>query len=56
MQVHDELVLEIPEEELKQTAKVVQQTMEGAYTLSIPLLTDAKCGAHWGNLVSISSL
>jgi len=56
LQVHDELVLEVPEDELKQTAKVVKQTMEGAYTLSIPLLTDAKYGAHWGNLVSISSI
>jgi len=50
LQVHDELVLEVPQAELKQTARVVQQTMEGAYTLSIPLLTDAKWGTHWGNL------
>jgi DNA polymerase-1 len=56
LQVHDELVLETPEAELQQTARIVRQTMEGAYTLSIPLLTDAKFGAHWGNLVAISSL
>jgi DNA polymerase-1 len=54
LQVHDELVLEVPEAELKQTARVVQQTMEEAYTLSIPLLTDAKWGTHWGNLKPVS--
>ena len=56
LQVHDELVLEVPQPELQETARVVQQTMEGAYTLSIPLLTEAKWGTHWGNLVPISSL
>ncbi len=54
LQVHDELVLEVPEKELKKTAQVVQQTMEGAYPLSIPLLTDAKWGTHWGNLQPVS--
>ena len=54
LQVHDELVLELDKAELKQTARIVQQVMESAYTLSIPLLTEAKSGTHWGNLVSIS--
>jgi len=56
LQVHDELVLEVPQPELQETARVVQQIMESAYTLSIPLLTEAKWGTHWGNLVPISSL
>jgi DNA polymerase-1 len=50
LQVHDELVLECKPDELAMTAKVVQKTMENAYTLSIPLLTEARYGKNWGNL------
>jgi DNA polymerase-1 len=50
LQVHDELVLEVPVEELKRTAKVVKQVMEGAVTLSIPLLTEARSGVNWGSM------
>ena len=56
LQVHDELVLESPKAEVKETAQLVQQVMENAYTLSIPLLTDAKVGTHWGNLKPVDSL
>ena len=48
LQVHDELLLECPQEELYETARVVQKTMGGAYKLSIPLVTDAKWGKNWG--------
>ena len=50
LQVHDELVLELPAEELKQTVDVVRETMENAYPLSIPLLTDVHWGNNWGEL------
>ncbi|MEN6408689.1 MAG: DNA polymerase, partial [Anaerolineaceae bacterium] len=50
LQVHDELVLECPRNQLLQTAKLVQETMESAYPLQIPLLTEAKAGDRWGNL------
>ncbi|NMB88846.1 MAG: DNA polymerase I [Chloroflexi bacterium] len=50
LQVHDELLLECPREELEATAQVVQETMENAYQLSIPLLTEARWGEHWGSL------
>ena len=50
LQVHDELVLECPEKELEETAKVTQEVMEGAYKLSIPLETDAAVGKNWGQL------
>ncbi|HLC02810.1 MAG TPA: DNA polymerase I, partial [Anaerolineales bacterium] len=47
LQVHDELVLECPVEELKATSKVVQRVMREAYKLKVPLKTDAKFGADW---------
>ena len=50
LQVHDELVLEVPRRELLQTARVVQDVMENAYPLSVPLLTEARWGLNWGNL------
>jgi len=50
LQVHDELVLECPEAELTKTAEVVRSTMENAYTLSIPLIADARSGKNWGEL------
>ncbi len=50
LQVHDELVLECPDEELTRTAPCVCEVMENAYTLSIPLLTEARSGDNWGEM------
>jgi DNA polymerase I len=50
LQVHDEIVLECPENELEVTAHVVQEAMQEAYALSIPLLTEARCGPNWGEM------
>jgi len=50
LQVHDEMVLEVPLEELNKTAKVVQKTMSEAFSLSIPLLTEARSGVNWGSM------
>jgi DNA polymerase I len=55
LQVHDELVLECPRAELLDAARVVQQVMENAYPLSIPLSTEARWGENWGNLQPIQT-
>lgn len=47
LQVHDELVLECPDEEINETAVVVRGVMENAYLLSAPLKTEARCGPNW---------
>ena len=54
LQVHDELVLECPQIELKAAADLVQRVMSAAYPLSIPLETDARWGKNWGQMQSIS--
>jgi DNA polymerase-1 len=54
LQVHDELVLECPRAELLKAADVVRTTMEGAYQLSIPLVTDARWGENWGSMQPIT--
>ena len=47
IKTHDELVLEVPEEELGEVAPLVVKTMEGAYELDAPLKVDAKVGRNW---------
>ncbi len=55
LQVHDELVLECPQNELEKTARLVQETMANAYPLSIPLETEAKAGVSWGEMTVLKS-
>jgi DNA polymerase-1 len=50
LQVHDELVLECPEDELVETARIVQEKMVAAYQLKVPLKTDARAGMNWGKM------
>jgi DNA polymerase-1 len=54
LQVHDELLLECPQSQLDATQKLVQNEMENAFELSIPLETEARVGLNWGNMKVIS--
>ncbi len=54
LQVHDELVLEVPDDELLETAGLVRKVMEEAYQLSIPLETEARAGDRWGELTVLT--
>lgn len=47
LQVHDELVLEVTEEEKEQVADLVRTTMQNAAQLDIPLLADVNFGKNW---------
>ena len=47
LQVHDELVFEVPEKEMKRITKLVQEEMEGVYKLRVPLKVDIKVGKNW---------
>ncbi len=47
LQVHDELVLEVPADELERAAAIVRAAMEGAVRLDVPLTTDVKTGKNW---------
>jgi DNA polymerase I len=48
LQVHDEVVLECPLDELVKTAGLVRNVMENAYRLKVPLQTEARFGRNWG--------
>jgi DNA polymerase-1 len=50
LQLHDELLFEVPRSELADTARVVRQVMEGVVTLKVPLLVDLRMGENWGEM------
>lgn len=47
LQVHDELIVEAKIEESEYVAKLLQEEMENAVTLSVPLTADASIGRSW---------
>ncbi len=47
LQVHDELIFEVPNEELPIFEEMVKRIMESALTLKVPLLVDVKIGKNW---------
>lgn len=47
LQVHDELVLEVTEDERERVAELVRETMQAAASLEIPLLADVSFGKNW---------
>jgi DNA polymerase-1 len=55
LQVHDELVLEAPEDELGRVAPLVVEIMENAYSLNAPLKVDAKVGRNWLEMAAVLS-
>jgi DNA polymerase-1 len=53
LQVHDELLLEVPRGELTVIAPIVREEMEGAVTLDVPLTVEMKSGADWESLAPL---
>ncbi|MBS8054995.1 DNA polymerase I [Streptococcus suis] len=47
LQVHDEIVLEVPVAELETVKAMVKETMESAISLSVPLIADENEGSTW---------
>jgi len=47
LQVHDELLLEVPADELARVKELVREAMEGVRPLRVPLLVDQKSGPNW---------
>jgi len=50
LQVHDELIFEVPQEELEEMKTLVPQIMSTALKLSVPLKVDIKTGNNWGEM------
>ena len=47
LQVHDELVFEVPEEEIEQAKALVKEIMENVVQLSVPLIVEIGIGKNW---------
>ena len=54
LQVHDELVLEMPEAELPAVAALVREVMENAYRLVVPLKVDIEAGPNWYDMEPVA--
>lgn len=50
LQVHDELVLEVPDETIEETTRLVVETMQNAYQLNVPLVANADVGQNWRDM------
>ena len=47
LQVHDELIVEAPEDEAEQAARILTEEMEGAVSLTVPMVAEASVGKTW---------
>jgi DNA polymerase-1 len=54
LQVHDELLFEVAEECLAETAALIRSLMEEAYPLKVPLTVDVKAGPNWLEMKEIN--
>jgi DNA polymerase-1 len=50
LQLHDELLFEVPRPELADTAGLVRRVMEGVVRLKVPLTVDLRMGKNWGEM------
>lgn len=49
LQVHDELVLEVPNEDVEKVGKLVKTVMENVFKLDVPITADVGAGPNWGD-------
>jgi DNA polymerase-1 len=50
LQIHDELLFEVPEKEVEEMKSLVAELMSGAVELSVPVKIDIKLGRNWGEM------
>ncbi len=53
LQVHDELLIEVPRDEVAGLVPVLRETMEGALALDVPLTVDVKTGDDWESMTVV---
>jgi DNA polymerase-1 len=50
LQVHDEIILEVPEKEIEDCSFLLQKVMEGAWVMDVPLKVNVEKGVNWGEI------
>ncbi|GMO65138.1 MAG: DNA polymerase I [Endomicrobiia bacterium] len=53
LQVHDDLLFEVPIEELENMIPIIKNKMENSVTLSVPIIVDVRVGKNWGEMKKI---
>jgi DNA polymerase-1 len=53
LQIHDELVFDVPADQVESLAKVVREEMEHALAVDVPLVVDLSVGDNWLDLESL---
>jgi DNA polymerase-1 len=48
LQVHDELVFEVPQDEMEEIKHLIKEKMSAAIQLDVPVKVDIKSGPNWG--------
>jgi DNA polymerase-1 len=54
LQVHDELVFDVPESEIEAVALLVREMMESSVQLEVPLEVELKAGRDWYDMTSVA--
>lgn len=54
LQVHDELLFEVPQSEMDKILPLIADGMENAYKLRVPLVVDVKVGQNWNDMSRVS--
>jgi DNA polymerase-1 len=49
LQVHDELVFEVPQQEVEEIKPIIKEEMESVYPLSVPLEVEMNTGRNWSD-------
>lgn len=50
LQVHDELIFEVPESKAREYSAIIKRVMEGAVSVSVPLTVEVSIGDNWGEI------
>ena len=50
LQIHDELLFEVPAPQVRDAARAIQDVMSHTYPLNVPLRTEAKAGPNWRDM------
>jgi DNA polymerase-1 len=54
LQIHDELLFEVPQDEVRTFAAWAKSVMESALELSVPLIVDVKVGPNWQDMEGLA--
>jgi len=55
LQIHDELVLEVPDKDIKKVAKLVEDVMENVCKLDVPIVVNIESGPSWGDTKALET-